>query len=126
MFLHSENELGIFAGGIDYGVEVVDVLRLEILYLLATQGLCQSGLACRHSSYQYYFFDINLIVVTLNCGNDFQSHKDIYEHYFNNYKAIRVLNKGENSFNNIFSNYYIFYSNIWLFHLLSPNIFILY
>ena len=28
--------------------------------------------------------DINLIVVTLNCGNDFQSHKDIYEHYFNN------------------------------------------
>lgn len=50
--------------------------------------------------------DINLIVVTLNCGNDFQSHKDIYEHYFNNYKAIKVLNKGENSFNNV-----LFYSN---------------
>lgn len=59
--------------------------------------------------------DINLIVVTLNCGNDFQSHKDIYEHYFNNYKAIRVLNKGENSFNNVSfysdDNYYVLCNN---------------
>ena len=59
--------------------------------------------------------DINLIVVTLNCGNDFQSHKDIYEHYFNNYKAIRVLNKGENSFNNVSfysdDNYYMLCNN---------------
>lgn len=59
--------------------------------------------------------DINLIVVTLNCGNDFQSHKDIYEHYFNNYKAIRVLNKGENSFNNVSfysdDNYYMICNN---------------
>ena len=59
--------------------------------------------------------DINLIVVTLNCGNDFQSHKDIYEHYFNNYKAIRVLNKGENSFNNVSfysdGNYYMLCNN---------------
>ena len=59
--------------------------------------------------------DINLIVVTLNCGNDFQSHKDIYEHYFNNYKALRVLNKGENSFNNVSfysnDNYYMLCNN---------------
>jgi D-alanyl-D-alanine carboxypeptidase len=60
--------------------------------------------------------DINLIVVTLNCGNDFQSHKDIYEHYFNNYKAIRVLNKGENSFNNV-----SFYSNDDYYMLCNNN-----
>lgn len=59
--------------------------------------------------------DINLIVVTLNCGNDFQTHKDIYDHYFNNYKAIKVLNKGENSFNNVLfyseKNYYMLCNN---------------
>lgn len=45
--------------------------------------------------------NINLIAVTLNCGNDFQVHKDLYESYFNNYTSIKVLNKGENSFNNV-------------------------
>ena len=59
--------------------------------------------------------DINLIIVTLNCGNDFQTHKDIYDHYFNNYKAIKVLNKGENSFNNVLfyseKNYYMLCNN---------------
>lgn len=45
--------------------------------------------------------DMNLIVVTLNCGGDFKSHQDIYEHYFNNYTSIKILNKGENSFDNI-------------------------
>ena len=44
---------------------------------------------------------MNLIIVTLNCGNDFNIHKNIYEHYFNNYTSIKVLNKGENSFDNI-------------------------
>ena len=60
--------------------------------------------------------DINLIVVTLNCGNDFQTHKDIYDHYFNNYKAIKVLNKGENSFNNV-----LFYSNDNYYMLCNNN-----
>lgn len=45
--------------------------------------------------------DINLIVVTLNCGNDFSLHKDLYESYFSKYKSIKVINEGENSFNNI-------------------------
>ena len=45
--------------------------------------------------------NMNLIIVTLNCGNDFNIHKNIYEHYFNNYTSIKVLNKGENSFDNI-------------------------
>ena len=44
--------------------------------------------------------NINLIIVTLNCGNDFNTHQNIYEHYFNNYTSIKVLNKGENSFDN--------------------------
>ena len=48
--------------------------------------------------------DINLIIVTLNCGNDFNTHKEIYEHYFQNYNSIKILNKGENSFNNISFN----------------------
>lgn len=60
--------------------------------------------------------DINLIIVTLNCGNDFQTHKDIYDHYFNNYKAIKVLNKGENSFNNV-----LFYSNDNYYMLCNNN-----
>ena len=45
--------------------------------------------------------DINLIVVTLNCGNDFSLHKDLYESYFSKYKSIKVINEGENSFNNV-------------------------
>ena len=44
--------------------------------------------------------NINLIVVTLNCGNDFQTHQNIYEYYFNNYQSIKVLNKGINIFDN--------------------------
>ena len=48
--------------------------------------------------------DINLIIVTLNCGNDFNIHKELYEHYFQNYNSIKILNKGENSFSNISFN----------------------
>ena len=50
--------------------------------------------------------DIDIIIVTLNLGNDFAFHKEIYEHYFSNYTAIKILNKGENSFDNT-----IFYSD---------------
>ncbi len=35
----------------------------------------------------------NLVVVTLNDGNDFNDHKELYETYFDKYKAIEVLNK---------------------------------
>lgn len=44
--------------------------------------------------------DINLIIVTLNCGNDFNEHKNKYEYYFNNFEAIKILNKGNNYFDN--------------------------
>lgn len=54
--------------------------------------------------------DMHLIIVTLNCVDDFNSHKLTYEKYFNNYNAIKVLKKGENIFDkdiiNIKQDYY--------------------
>ena len=38
--------------------------------------------------------NLNLIVVTLNDGNDFQDHKNLYEEAFNDYKKYRILKKG--------------------------------
>ena len=35
---------------------------------------------------------MNLIVVTLNDGNDFADHKALYEQYFNSYEVVEVLN----------------------------------
>ena len=34
----------------------------------------------------------NLIIVTLNDGNDFANHKALYEQYFNKYEKINILN----------------------------------
>lgn len=71
--------------------------------------------------------DINLIVVTLNCGNDFSLHKDLYESYFSKYKSIKVINKGENSFNNVCfyckQDYYFLSDkdNVKLFYKLHTN-----
>lgn len=48
--------------------------------------------------------NMNIIIVTLNCGNDFEVHKNLYEYYFNNYQAIKVLNKGENIFDTTIIN----------------------
>ncbi len=36
---------------------------------------------------------MNLIVVTLNDGNDFSNHKDLYEYGFNNYEMVKVFDK---------------------------------
>ena len=38
--------------------------------------------------------DMSLIIVTLNCGNDFEFHKDKYEECFEKYKNIMILPKG--------------------------------
>ena len=38
--------------------------------------------------------NLNLAVVTLNDGNDFQDHKDLFEYGFNNYKNYQILKKG--------------------------------
>ncbi len=39
--------------------------------------------------------DLNLIVVTLNDGNDFQNHKELYEYGFNNYSMVKVFDKNK-------------------------------
>ena len=36
---------------------------------------------------------MNLIVVTLNDGNDFKNHKELYEYGFNNYSMVKVFDK---------------------------------
>lgn len=38
--------------------------------------------------------DISLVIVTLNCGNDFEFHKAKYEECFEKYKNILILPKG--------------------------------
>ena len=37
----------------------------------------------------------NVVVVTLNDGNDFADHKNMYEKIFKNYKAVKVLDKNK-------------------------------
>ena len=37
--------------------------------------------------------NMNLVVVTLNDGNDFQDHKNLYETYFNEYMSVLAINK---------------------------------
>lgn len=43
---------------------------------------------------------INLIVVTLNDGNDFKNHKELYEYGFNNYSMQKVFNKDKMNLKN--------------------------
>ena len=38
----------------------------------------------------------SFVVVTLDCGNDFNFHKYLYEKNFNDYQSIKVLQNGEN------------------------------
>ena len=40
--------------------------------------------------------NIDIIIVTLNCGNDFDIHENLFEKYFNNYVNINILQKGRN------------------------------
>ena len=37
--------------------------------------------------------NMNLVVVTLNDGNDFNDHKSLYETYFNQYQSVLAINK---------------------------------
>ena len=37
--------------------------------------------------------NINLVIVTLNDGNDFQDHITLYENIFRNYEAVKVIDK---------------------------------
>lgn len=42
--------------------------------------------------------DMELIVVTLDCGGDFSFHEQIYEKYFNSHTTFNLLKKGSNTF----------------------------
>lgn len=44
--------------------------------------------------------DLNLIVVTLNDGNDFKNHKELYEYGFNNYSMEKVFDKDKMNLSN--------------------------
>ena len=39
--------------------------------------------------------NLNLVVVTLNDGNDFKNHLDLYESTFKKYKSYKILKKGK-------------------------------
>ena len=44
--------------------------------------------------------NMNLIVVTLNDGNDFKNHKELYEYGFNNYEMVKVFDKDKMNLSN--------------------------
>jgi D-alanyl-D-alanine carboxypeptidase len=44
--------------------------------------------------------DLMFVVVTLDCGNDFNFHKFLYEKNFEKYQSIKVLDEGENHIEN--------------------------
>lgn len=52
--------------------------------------------------------NINLVVVTLNDGNDWQDHKKLFEYGFNNFHKYQILKKGK------INNYYIKHSFYYL------------
>lgn len=54
--------------------------------------------------------DINLVVVTLNDGNDWQDHQNLFEYGFKNYTNIKILKKGKiNIYNEKYYNDYELY-----------------
>lgn len=44
--------------------------------------------------------DLELVIVTLNCGGDFQTHKNLYMNYFEKYEGLIVLKNGVNYLDN--------------------------
>ena len=57
--------------------------------------------------------NINLVVVTLNDGNDWQDHQNLFEYGFNNYTNIKLLEKGNiNIYNDeYYENYNLYIKN---------------
>ena len=39
--------------------------------------------------------NVNLVAVTLNDGNDFEDHKNLFEEAFNDYRGYKILSKGK-------------------------------
>ena len=57
--------------------------------------------------------NLNLVVVTLNDGNDFADHKNLFEEAFANYQNYMLLKKGELSIpeENYYANYKLYINN---------------
>ena len=54
--------------------------------------------------------NINLVSVTLNDGNDFKDHMNLFEYGFNNYEKYKILKKGKiNIYNEKYYKKYILY-----------------
>ena len=66
--------------------------------------------------------NVNLVVVTLNDGNDWQDHQNLFEYGFNNYTNIQILKKGKiNIYNEkYYSDYELYIKNDYNY-LLSNN-----
>ncbi len=57
--------------------------------------------------------NLNLVTVTLNDGNDFLDHKNLFEYGFSNYQSVPILQKGKLSIYDklYYGNYYLSLSN---------------
>ena len=57
--------------------------------------------------------NMNLVVVTLNDGNDWQDHQNLFEYGFNNYTNLKIVEKGEiNIYNeDYYSDYELYLEN---------------
>ena len=65
----------------------------------------------------------NLVVVTLNDGNDWNDHKYLFEYGFNNYKNYTILKKGKISiYNESYYKRYTLYVNNDYNYLFSKNV----
>ena len=62
----------------------------------------------------------NLVVVTLNDGNDWQDHQNLFEYGFNNYTNLKILEKGNiNIYNDDYYDDYKLYVKNDFYYLLS-------
>ena len=63
--------------------------------------------------------NINLVVVTLNDGNDWSDHKKLFEYTFKNYKKYRILKKGNIKINDDYYKGYTYYLKKDFYYLLT-------
>ena len=64
----------------------------------------------------------NLVVVTLNDGNDWNDHRNLFEYGFNNYINLNILKKGDiNIYNDTYYNDYTLYVKNDYSYLLSAD-----
>lgn len=57
--------------------------------------------------------NLNLVVVTLNDGNDFEDHRNLFEEAFNDFFSYEILKEGNLSIpnENYYNNYYLYLKN---------------